>query len=257
MDILSFEQLNKIAGGNMDRANAASFLAGLNQFGRDCGLNRPHRLAQYVAQMCHESFAFRYDQEIWGPTPAQKRYDTRTDLGNTAAADGDGHRFRGRTAIMITGGANYREFTRWARKLDPTAPDFEADEDAVLTDPWEGLAPIWYWDTRKLNTLADKARFKVAFKGVTRTINGGTNGYDDRLKHFNRAALVLLGFEPTDISGFQRHAGLKPDGVSGPLTRQALHDALLALAPIAQSQSIWKRFSSLLFSLFFKGDTHA
>lgn len=253
MKILSFSQLDQITGGSMDRLNALSFLTGLNQFGHDCGLNHPHRLAQYVAQMCHESFAFRYDQEIWGPTPAQNRYDTRTDLGNTPERDGDGYAMRGRTGVMITGAYNYSDFTRWAQVLDPEAPDFLANPDAVLTDPWEGLGPIWYWDTRNLNRLADKTRFKVAFKGVTRGINGGMNGYDDRLRYYARAALVLLGFEPEDVAGFQRKAGLAPDGICGTHTRQALHDRLLALKPIPRERSFWGVFLDFVSNLFSKG----
>lgn len=237
MSILTFSQLDKICGGAMDASNATSFLAGLNQFGFQRGLNQPHRLAQYVAQMCHESFAFRYDQEIWGPTEAQKRYDTRTDLGNTPAQDGDGYLYRGRTGIQITGGFNYGQFTDWARQLDPNAPDFKADPDAVLTDPWEGLGPIWYWDTRELNRYADWTLFENGFAEVTRRINGGFNGYDDRKRFYGRVGLVLLGYEPTEVSGFQVKAGLKVDGDPGPITRQALHEALQALPPISPTIS--------------------
>lgn len=70
-------------------ANANSVLSGLAKHGATFGLDQPHRLAQFIAQIMHESGAFRYDREVWGPTEAQKRYDTRTDLGNTAALDGD------------------------------------------------------------------------------------------------------------------------------------------------------------------------
>lgn len=64
----------------------------------DVGLDRLHRLVHCLAQLMHESGSFKWDQKIWGPTPAQARYDTRTDLGNTAAKDGDGYLYRGRTA---------------------------------------------------------------------------------------------------------------------------------------------------------------
>lgn len=210
-----------------DRApndNMRSVVAGLETRGEGAGLDRPHRLAQYVPQITHESGRFRYDREVWGPTPAQKRYDTRTDLGNTAARDGDGFKFRGRTAMQITGGHNTREFRDWCREVvDPHAPDFVANPDLMNTDPWEGLGPIWYWETRSLNRYADEGDAEM----VTRRINGGLNGFEDRLQLLDRTSLILLGYRPIDVRVFQDHAGLKVDGISGPRTRAAFHAALL------------------------------
>lgn len=211
--------------------NMRSVIDGLASAGIGAGLNRPHRLAIYLAQIGHESEWFKYDREIWGPTAAQGRYDTRTDLGNTAAADGDGYTYRGRGPIQITGKFNYRRFTTWAQKLDARAPDFVASPDLVNTDPWEGLGPIWYWDSgnptgESLNIYADEANHEM----VTRRINGGLNGYADRLTRYTRAALVLLGFGPADIRAFQAtvFSGGQIDGIDGPKTRTALHQALLA-----------------------------
>ena len=211
--------------------NMRSVIDGLAMAGIGAGLNRPHRLAIYLAQIGHESEWFKYDREIWGNTAAQARYDTRTDLGNTAAADGDGYLYRGRGPIQITGKFNYRRFTTWAQKLDARAPDFVASPDLVNTDPWEGLGPIWYWDSgnptgKSLNIYADEANHEM----VTRLINGGLNGYADRLARYTRAALVLLGFGPTDIRTFQAKVftGRDVDGIDGPKTRMAMHQALLA-----------------------------
>ncbi|MDZ7909816.1 MAG: hypothetical protein U5N10_17460 [Gemmobacter sp.] len=91
--------LAAIAGASAN-SNMRSVIAGL--VARPSGLDRPRRLAHYLGQLAHESCAFRYDREIWGPTAAQKRYDRRTDLGNTAALDGDGYRFRRRGAIQLS-----------------------------------------------------------------------------------------------------------------------------------------------------------
>lgn len=212
--------LATIAGRPVN-SNMQSTIAGLERAGVGAGLNRPHRLAQFLAQIAHESGGWRYDAEVWGPTSAQKRYDTRTDLGNTAAADGDGFLYRGRGPIQITGKSNYRQFTAWARALDPQAPDFVANPDAVLTDPWEGLGPIWYWDTRDLNRYADNGDLLT----ITKRINGGTNGLADRQAQYTRAGLVLLGF--ATIKQFQDHVGLKVDGIAGPATRAAIHAELL------------------------------
>ena len=211
--------------------NMRSVIDGLAIAGVGAGLNRPHRLAIYLAQLGHESDWFRWDREIWGNTAAQSRYDIRTDLGNTAARDGDGYLYRGRGPIQITGKYNYGRFTEWAKKLDARAPDFVASPDLVNTDPWEGLGPIWYWDAgnptgESLNVYADEANHEM----VTRRINGGTNGYADRLTRYTRAALVLLGFGPADVRAFQASvfSGSQIDGIDGPKTRAALHQALLA-----------------------------
>ena len=214
--------LATIAGRPVN-SNMISTIVGLERAGVGAGLNRPHRLAQFFAQIAHESGLWRYDAEVWGPTAAQKRYDTRTDLGNTAAADGDGFLYRGRGPIQITGRSNYRAFTAWARALDPQAPDFVANPDAVLTDPWEGLGPIWYWDKHDLNRYADNGDLLT----ITKRINGGTNGLADRQAQYTRAGLVLLGYAPADVRAFQRSHGLTVDGKAGPATRAAIHAELL------------------------------
>ena len=94
---ITAQTLALLAGTN-ENDNMRSTLAGLQRGGVGAGLERPHRLAMYLGQLSHESAGWKYDREIWGPTEAQKRYDTRTDLGNTAAADGDGGHIQDGTA---------------------------------------------------------------------------------------------------------------------------------------------------------------
>lgn len=227
MSIITAAQVRKIARGPVNESNLQSALIALDQFGPGVGLDKPWRAAQYLAQLMHESGEFKFDRELWGPTPAQRRYDVRADLGNTTAADGDGYLYRGRGPIQITGKANYRYFTCWAREQFPKVdvPDFVKSPDAVLTDPWEGLGPIWYWARNNINRFADRGDVEM----VTRTINGGLNGIADRLDLYTRTALVMLGYGPTAVKRFQIDAGLKvADGIAGPATRAALHKALKA-----------------------------
>lgn len=210
--------LADIAGTSVN-ANMRSAIAGLGRAGVGAGLNRPHRLAHFLGQVAHESMGWHYDREVWGPSAAQKRYESRADLGN--AQPGDGSKFRGYTPMQITGRANTTDFRDWCRKIDPGAPDFAETPELMNTDPWEGLGPIWFWDTRGLNALAD-ANDLLA---ITKRINGGTNGLADRQARTTRAGLVLLGF-PT-VKLFQVGAGLKADGIAGPQTRAAIHARLL------------------------------
>ena len=209
-------------GGARVNANMASILRGLKA--RANGLERPERLMHYLGQLAHESGSFRFDHEIWGPTPAQTRYEGRADLGNIHP--GDGFKFRGRGVAQITGRANYRDFTAWARAIDPAAPDFTEDPDAILTDPWEGLAPIWFWQTRNLNLLADQGDIE----GITRRINGGQNGLQARIDLTGRAGAVLFGLK--SVREFQQYHALTPDGVFGPITRRAMHGILCRLPAV-------------------------
>lgn len=271
---LTLAMLKLAAVGTLDRANANSFLVALNTYGPRYGLDKPHRFVAFAAQAMHESGEFRYDREIWGPTAAQKRYDTRKDLGNTPAVDGDGYKNRGRGPFQLTGGRNIRAFHAWcvAQGLNP--PDFVSNPDLINTDPWEGLSAVWYWevgnpDGQSLNRYADRGDNEM----ITRRVNGGLNGYDDRLLHYDRLGLVVAGFKPTDIRGFQQaardagHYTGTVDGTSGPRTRSAIHLWLAAMSsstvapapvmafaavapkqidkPITQTTGLWERIAQM------------
>lgn len=227
MGAITAQQIRSAAKGKVNDSNLNSVLVALDRYGVMFGLDKPHRLVHYFSQLGHESADFRFDREIWGPTPAQERYDTRTDLGNTPARDGDGKKYLGRTAMQLTGKDNYRAFREWCRQEGLDCPDFVEDPDAVNRDPWEGLVPIFYWQKRDLNRWADQGDVET----ITKKINGGKNGFADRIDRFARLALVVLGYRADNILQFQSDQRLEVDGDVGPKTRAAMHKALVALVP--------------------------
>lgn len=128
--------------------------------------------------------------------------------------------------MQLTGKDNYRQFRDWCRKNGILCPDFVASPELVNQDPWEGLVPLWYWDSRKINTWADQGDIET----VTKKINGGKNGLADRIDRYGRVGLVLLGYGVTEkeVRRFQQEHGTGVDGDIGPKTRAKLHAALLA-----------------------------
>lgn len=127
------------------------------------------RQAAFIAQIGHESGRLVYVRELWGPTPAQARYEGRVDLGNTQP--GDGKRFMGRGLIQITGRANYQ------RVGDALGIDFVSSPELLEQPANAALSAAWFWNTHGLNELADTGDFRT----ITTRINGGMNGYTDRL----------------------------------------------------------------------------
>jgi putative chitinase len=128
------------------------------------------RQAAFLAQVGHESGRLRFTSEIWGPTPAQARYEGRADLGNNQK--GDGFRYRGRGLLQTTGRANYRALSQ------RLGVDFEANPELLAEYKWAALSAADFWGMKGLNTLADYGQFEK----ITRRINGGLNGYADRCK---------------------------------------------------------------------------
>ncbi len=149
-------------------------------------IDSPKRLAAFLAQIGHETGRLVYVREIWGPTAAQSRYEGRKDLGNIYP--GDGKRFLGRGLIQTTGRTNYQGTRDGLFGLMMTVPDFEASPAELEKPEWAALSAAWYWHSRNLNTLADAGDFE----GITRTINGGLNGYADRQALYKAGMLALL-----------------------------------------------------------------
>jgi putative chitinase len=227
---MNLGQLHTICGNSQYERAKTAFLYRLQSDGARFGMDAPEVMAQIVAQVAHESGRFRYVREVWGPTAAQKGYEGRADLGNTQP--GDGKRFMGRDLIQCTGRANYRALTAWLRKRGIECPDFEAQPELLEYPAWIGVSVIWYFATRE--TRQGKHILEFCREGnvemVSRMVNGGTNGLQDRLDLYTRAALVMLGRGPTGVAGFQQAAGLAAGGIAGPATRAALHNALVGLS---------------------------
>lgn len=149
----------------------------------------PARVAAFLSNLMHESADFKYSKEIWGPTPAQRRYEGRRDLGNTQP--GDGKRFMGRGFIQTTGRANYARVGR-ALGLDLIARPEQLEQTAVAM-----LSAAFFWSDNRLSRLADcltgrrDANEQKVLTAICRRINGGINGLDERVRNYWRCLAVL------------------------------------------------------------------
>lgn len=164
---ISFAALFRKLGASLERAEALAATAS-KRFAPYGIMESPLRLAHFLSQVTHESGGFKYMEEIWGPTAAQRGYEGRADLGNTQK--GDGFRYKGRGPLQLTGRANYRDY---GQRLEI---DLEVNP-AIAATPGIGLLiALEFWKVKGLNALADKDDVV----GITRRVNGGSNGLADR-----------------------------------------------------------------------------
>lgn len=175
-------------------------------------IDTPERIAAFIAQLAHESGEYRYMEELADGSA----YEGRADLGNNFT--GDGVKYKGHGPIQITGRANHEAAGR-ALGIDLIA------NPRLLTQPQYGTASAcWFWNSRDLSLLADRSWFRM----ITRIINGGYNGWEDRLTYYqrNRSLLGLPPYRQTEedaaIRAFQTIHGLVADGDAGPRTLAAL-----------------------------------
>jgi len=164
---------------NLKKPVCAEYFPLLQQALEEFEINSPLREAAFLAQIAHESGEFKYLEEIWGPTDAQKHYEPPSqkanDLGNNQP--GDGKRFKGRGAIQLTGRGNYKKFGELLDLDLVTHPEWAADPQVAFRVSGA------FWKLHGLNELADQQQFEK----ITRRINGGLNGQAERLKYYNRA----------------------------------------------------------------------
>lgn len=171
----TFTAVFRKLGATADRA-AELAIAAVRWFPDYGIMDSPLRLAHFMAQLCHESGSFRYMEEL----ASGQAYEGRGDLGNTQP--GDGKRYKGRGPIQITGRANYRRF---GRKI---GIDIESHPE-IAAVPSIGLhLALEYWKDRGLNAKADADDVAA----VTKAINGGLNGFDDRKAHLAKIKGWLL-----------------------------------------------------------------
>ena len=140
------------------------------------GITTPLQMAHFIAQLGHESMSFLYTEEL----ASGAAYEGRKDLGNTRS--GDGRRFKGRGLIQLTGRANYTAYSKF------TGIDYLENPALLSTDPMIAVdVSCWFWKDRGLDKLAERDDVKA----VTKRINGGYNGLDDRIQNLRRGKAVL------------------------------------------------------------------
>jgi putative chitinase len=201
--ILSVGQLAQIVPGNphIDHWHHA-----MEQCLPDYDINTPARVAAFVAQCAHESGGFRAIREnlnyraeslmrVWPryfPDMATaQRYAHKQEMianrayagrmGNGPEETGDGWRFCGRGLIQLTGRNNYQAFA------DSLEMDINDVTEYLGTFEGATQSACWFWESNNLNQWADKGDMVM----LTKRINGGTLGLEDRIKHYNHALHVL------------------------------------------------------------------
>lgn len=161
---------------------AQLYLSPLVESMAEFGIDTPRRVACFLAQLAHESGSLRYTREI----ASGAAYEGRADLGNTHP--GDGPRYKGRGLIQITGRANYAACSKALY-----GDDRLIKQPALLEDILPACrGSAWFWRNENLNPLADLGDMRR----ITRAINGGYNGYAERLTCYANACKAL-GLAPS------------------------------------------------------------
>lgn len=161
--MITDEQL-KLIYPHSSKANRDKYLPFLNQFMDEYEVNTNLRQRHFLSQIGHESVELLYSKEL----ASGSAYEGRLDLGNTEA--GDGVRFKGRGLIQITGRSNYFKLSK------AFGVNFIIDPQLLEQPKWAVKSAFWFWRVNNLNDLADLDDIKK----VTKKINGGYNGLEDR-----------------------------------------------------------------------------
>ena len=201
--ILTKEQLAQIIPGNpyLDHWYHA-----LEQALPDYDINTHRRIASFMAQCAHESGGFRALKENLNYKAASLRrvfpkyfpndaiaaqYAGRQEMianrvyggrmGNGSEESGDGFRYCGRGLIQLTGKQNYQSFADSIETPVEDLPEYLATFEGAVQ------SACWFWESNNLNQFSDSGDILT----MTKRINGGTIGLEDRIKHYNHALHVL------------------------------------------------------------------
>jgi len=193
--LVSVDELRKLMP-HLSLGRAGFYAPFLNAAMLEQGIISKKRRCAFLAQLAHESAQLRYMEEI----ASGAAYEGRADLGNTHP--GDGRRYKGRGPIQLTGRANYR--------ISGHALDLDLEGNPQLASKPENgfrIAAL-FWKRKGLNDLADlltlgpskddQKRDRITVGRITRKINGGLNGIDDRLNYFRVAKQILHNDDDTD-----------------------------------------------------------
>jgi putative chitinase len=177
--MLTKEQIRKIAPNSKDEI-IDPLVVYLNKYMPKYEVNNYLRVCHFLAQAAHEAASFRTLEEY----ASGAAYEGRRDLGNTQR--GDGVRYKGRGIFQLTGRANYRDI---GKKI---GMDLENNPELAESPEVSVLTALEYWNFRNLNKWADEDNVER----ITRLINGGLNGFEDRKKYLARCKQVI----PKNIS---------------------------------------------------------
>lgn len=204
---------------NSTEANRVMYEKPLSMAMMRYNINNPNRIRAFLAQVGHESgqlsavvenlnYSAKALRSVFGKyfkTDAEaEQYARKPEaianvvyanrMGNGDTESGDGWKYRGRGLIQLTGKNNYDKATNEMYAL-PLGVDFVDEPDLLATPEYAAQSAAWYWETNGLNALADQlggADDTEVFKAITKRINGGYNGLDDRLAMYERAKIVIV-----------------------------------------------------------------
>ena len=185
--MLTLDQLRAVMP-KLAEDKATAYLPLLTKAMAEREISTSARAAAFLAQLAHESGQLRYFEELadgsaYEPTSDDPRAQKRArNLGNTEP--GDGARYKGRGPIQLTGRANY------ARAAKALGVDLERSPRLASTPAVGFRIAAWFWESNGLNPIADQGDFKL----ITKRINGGFNGLEDRERYW-AAAKKALGVE--------------------------------------------------------------
>lgn len=157
------------------RARAETYAPLLTATMQEFEIDTPKRKAAFIAQVGHESGSLKYTLELADGSA----YEGRKNLGNVEP--GDGKRFKGRGLMQITGRANYEACGR------DLGLDLISNPELLEQPAHASRSAGWYWRTHNLNRFADWDQFGA----LTKAINGGYNGLDDRIQLWLAARKVF------------------------------------------------------------------